>query len=1010
MNKSNVAVAAALLVASAIRVSVAAPSATTTDKFAGLAPEIAAKTMTLPPGFRVKLFAGEPDVRQPIAFAIDDRGRFWVAENYSYPLRQPQGKGTDRIIIFEDVDGDGGFDKRTVFLESLNMVTALELGFGGVWVGAAPNLLFIPRNAGEDKPSGPAEVVLDGWGYQDTHNTLSTFVWGPDGWLYGGHGIASRSRVGKPGTPEVERQSLDGGVWRYHPTKKKFEVFAEGNTNPWGVDFNDEGQLFTTGCVIPHLWHSIQGGRYQRLFGQHQNPHTYDDIKTIADHRHWAGEDSHAGRDGYREASGELKTFEEDFSVGGGHAHAGGMIYLGGSWPEKYRNQILMNNLHGHRLNLDFLERKGSGYVGRHGPDFLLTNDKWSLILNLQYGPDGSVYMIDWYDKNLCHNTTPTFHDRSNGRIYKIVYGEEKPAKVDLGKLSNLELVKLQLDKNDWYVRHARRILQERAQVDGPDANVHEELLKILTENPDVTRKLRALWALHVTGGLSERLLLSLLDQEHPYLRAWSVQLLCEERNPSATALKKLVALADDKSAAASPIVRLYLAAALQRIPLQYRWDLVEALCSHDGDQSDGNIPLLVWYGMGPLVSVDQDRALALAVKAEFNPILKFTTRRVASVANSEAHAAIVRTLLPLVGKDEKRELEVLSGFQAALKGRRSAPMPVGWSGVENDYGATGSSDLRALVDSLSLTFGSAKALDSLQKIARDSSAEVAKRVQAIESLLLAKPPSLAPLLQELLKEPGLRGVALQGLVNYDDPETPNRILKLYGSFSEAHQRDALNTLAARASYAETLVQAVESGELSKQALTADLVRHLRSMNNSGLNARLENVWGAVRETTEDKQMQIERFRKLYETKSSQPNDASRGRAVFSRTCQQCHKLFGSGGEVGPDLTGSNRSDLEYILQNMIDPNAVIPNEYRAFTLETKDDRIVTGIVKAQDENAVTLLTGNEVVTVPRNEIHVLQQSQLSMMPEGLLDALTEQEVRDLIFYLGMPKQAPLPK
>ena len=582
--------------------------------------------MTVPPGFSVQLFAGEPDVKQPVAFAMDDRGRLWVAENYSYPRRQPEGEGRDRILIFEDVDGDGTFDRRSIFIEGLNLVTALEIGFGGVWVGAAPHLLFIPWSQATDKPAGPPQVVLDGWGYQDTHNTLSTFVWGPDGWLYGGHGVASHSRVGPPGAADDERQRLDGGVWRYHPTRKVFEVFAEGHTNPWGLDFNDHGHLFVTGCVIPHLWHVIQGGYYQRLFGQHKNPHTYEDLKTIADHRHWAGENSHAGREGYRDEKGELRTFPADYDVGGGHAHAGGMIYLGGSWPAAYRNRIFMNNLHGHRLNVDVIERKGSGYLGRHAPDFLFTRDRWSLILNLQYGPDGSVFMIDFYEKNLCHNPNPGLYDRSNGRLYKITYDQHGPRREPVGDLQELtdsQLAALQLHENDWYVRHARRILQERAQRGGLSPEARKRLREILN-NPDVTRQLRALWALHATDSSSETDLLDCLGRSE-HLRAWAIQLLAEQKTVSGPALGKFRSLARSDP---SPMVRLYLAAAVQRLPLAQRPEILVELLSHAEDAHDHNLPLMYWYATEPVVGADQAVALDLLRRAEIPLVRKFIARR----------------------------------------------------------------------------------------------------------------------------------------------------------------------------------------------------------------------------------------------------------------------------------------------------------------------------------------------------------------------------------------------
>ena len=201
--------------------------------------------------------------------------------------------------------------------------------------------------------------------------------------------------------------------------------------------------------MIPHLYHIIQGGRYERQAGQHFNPHTYDDIKTIADHRHYVGANPHAGNG-------------RSDSAGGGHAHAGAMIYLGNTWPEEYRGSIFMNNVHGARLNRDTFASAGSGFVGGHAPDFLLANDVWSQLLYFRYGPDGNVYMIDWYDKNQCHRPDVNVHDRTNGRIFKVSYGESKPVHVDLKRKTDAELVALLSNPNDWHVRHARRILQER--------------------------------------------------------------------------------------------------------------------------------------------------------------------------------------------------------------------------------------------------------------------------------------------------------------------------------------------------------------------------------------------------------------------------------------------------------------------------------------------------------------------------------------------------------------------
>ncbi|MFO0901258.1 MAG: PVC-type heme-binding CxxCH protein, partial [Pirellulales bacterium] len=218
-----------------------------------LPPAEAAATLKLPPGFQTTLFAGEPDVLQPIAMAFDRRGRLWVVECNSYPDWKSDRPGTDRVVILEDADHDGRFDRRTVFLDGQKNLSGIELGFGGVWLCAAPDLVFVPDRDGDDRPDGPAEVRLTGWSLDSQHNIVSGLIWGPDGWLYGCHGILHDSVVGTPETPEAERTRFNCAVWRYHPTRRAFEVFTQGSTNPWGLDFDARGQAFITNCVIPHV-------------------------------------------------------------------------------------------------------------------------------------------------------------------------------------------------------------------------------------------------------------------------------------------------------------------------------------------------------------------------------------------------------------------------------------------------------------------------------------------------------------------------------------------------------------------------------------------------------------------------------------------------------------------------------------------------------------------------------------------------------------------------------------
>lgn len=1026
------------LVGVALCVAATAPSRAETPnlnlfKHAGLSPEEAVRAMTLPPGFKATLFAAEPHVQQPIAFCIDDRGRLWVAENYTYPLRTgkpPRDNrppdtdrsaptpeqladifgGRDRILVFEDTDGDGRFDRRTVFLEKLNLLSAVEVGFGGVWIGAAPYLLFVPLQDGDEpKPAGPPRILLDGWGWQDTHETLNTFTWGPDGWLYGCHGVFTHSNVGKPGAPESERKRINAGVWRYHPTRHLFEVFAEGTSNPWGIDFDEHGQCFIEACVIPHLFQVIQGARYHRQAGSHFNPHIYEDIPTIADHVHWAGDQGpHAGN-------------RRSAAAGGGHAHAGLLIYQGENWPEAYRGQIFIGNIHGACINWDTPVRKGSGFVGRHNPNLIEFNDEWSQIVNFQTGPDGAVYFIDWYDKNQCHSGDPNVHDRSNGRIFKVSYGEPKWAPLDLARLSDEQLADLLPSPNEFLSRHARRLLQERLGLDpgsrigsatDPDLQkqiarrvaLSKRLTRMLSEGGDARTKLRALWALHAIGATETPLLLELLRDREEYVRAWAIQLAFEyARKDVPSVVRECARLARED---ASPVVRLYLAAAMQRVLPTERWEVLEALSQRAEDADDHNLPLMVWYAAEPLPTLDAERALRLAEKAKLPKLLNFMVRRTAALDTPGAFAAVTRTLQHL-SRDAHR-LDALNGLSAALKGRRNLPMPEGWAEIERTLGESANSEIRSRVLALSLTFGSTQALAAVRQTLNDERADLPARQTALESLLTVRDPELPGRLRALLGDPKLRGPALRALATFDDAETPAAILAAYPALNEVEKRDALGTLASRAAFATALLRAVGEGRVPPRDITAELARQLRNLKNAEVDELLLNVWGAARETAADKKAEIERYRRVYRAGGSQPGDALRGRVVFARVCQQCHTLFDAGGKIGPDLTGSNRRDLDYVLENILDPNAVVPNEYRSWIVETKDDRILTGLLPAQTDRAITLVTQTETLTLPREDIVSLQESPLSMMPEGLLAQLSEQEVRDLIFYLRQPAQVPL--
>ncbi|MCY2965816.1 MAG: methyltransferase domain-containing protein [Planctomycetota bacterium] len=455
-------------------------------------PEEAIQLTRLPEGFTAQLFAHEPEIRQPIAITTDERGRLWVAENYSYAESAVNFAANqyDRIVILEDTDGDGKHDKRTVFHDRIKKLTSVEVGYGGVWALAAPNLFFIPDLDGDDIPDSDPIVALDG--FDDAavrHNIVNGLRWGPDGWLYGRHGILATSEVGRPGTSDSQRTRLNCSVWKFHPIRQEFEVVAHGTTNSWGHDFDHHGELFFINTVIGHLWHVIPGAHFRRMYGSDLTPRTYQLIEQTADHFHWDT----------RETWSDIRKGVTDTTsaAGGGHAHSGLMFYQGDNWPAEYRNNMFAINLHGRRLNRDLMEREQAGYVAHHANDFVFFDDPWFRGLDLITGPDGGVFVADWSDIGECHDNDGIH--RGSGRIYKITYGDPKPVKgLNLAKLTSDQLAELQLHPNAWYSRQAQRVLAERTFRGQDLEHAPVRLAAVLADHSqDVTNRLRALWTLH---------------------------------------------------------------------------------------------------------------------------------------------------------------------------------------------------------------------------------------------------------------------------------------------------------------------------------------------------------------------------------------------------------------------------------------------------------------------------------------------------------------------------------
>jgi len=779
-------------------------------------------------------------------------------------------------------------------------------------------------------------------------------------------GIYCQSRVGIPGTPDAKRVPINGGVWRYHPTRKIFELWAEGVSNQWGLDWNDRGEAFFAACVISHMWHGIEGARYDRQNGKHFNPHIYENIQTIA----WGK---------YEKA-----------------AYCGAMIYLGGEFPDEYRDRIFFHDIHMNAMRSERLVKDGSGYRSERAGDFLASPDAWFRGLSPQYGPDGSVFLNDWYDKVPCHQQR-TFTDRSNGRIYRITSDAVKPVKADLTTATDADLVAMQLHKNDWFVRHARLLLQER----GAKPETTAALEKILFENPDETRQLRALWALHGQNALSAASALRAMEAKSDHVRGWVVTCVSEDGKPAENLIGKITKLASNDP---SPVVRLRIASAAQRIPAGDRWPLLEALAGHAEDATDRNLPLMIWYATEGAVAADPARGITFLQAAKIPKLHEFVARRVTAMAieNGATAAPAMEALVKSLGVSNPNCPHLLRGILTALTGRATFPEPEGWAEIyellQKDAGV--SADARKLA----IIFGSKAALTELRAVLLDASAAVDARRAAIGSLKVQRDAaSLDPLLALVAEAGPLRPDALRALAVFEDDRIAPAILGRFSSMEKKEQEDSLNTLTARPQNTRALLAAIDEKLLSARIITAPLARIIQGYKEPAFDSWLEKNYGSLKTSSADKQKEIENYKKFLSHDAISRANPKHGREIFEARCAVCHTIFGKGGKIGPELPGSY-ADVDYLLQNILDPNAVVGIDYQQVFITIKSGELHAGSLIGEDANSYTLKTLAAPVTIPRGEVKTLETSVNSMMPEGLMNGLEEPEIRDLFLYLRQSK------
>jgi putative membrane-bound dehydrogenase-like protein len=956
-------------------------------------PQEALRKMTVPEGFVVELVASEPEIVNPVALTFDERGRAWITESLEYPRRDP-GPGRDRIKLLEDTDGDGRADKFTVFAEGLNIPSGIAVGYGGVWVANSPEILFLQDTDGDGR-ADKREVIVRGFGRTDTHELPNSFTWGPDGWLYGLNGVFNPSHVRYPNSSPHYRPDHPGwqftcAMFRIHPRTREFQVFAEGTSNPWGIALDDVGSFFISACVIDHLWHIVESGYYHRQGGPYP-PFTWK-IESIVKHKH------------QKAAYCGIHYFDSD------------------AYPPAFRHKLYMGNIHGGCINSDKLQRAGSTYFATPEPDFLTAHDAWFMPVAQKTGPDGCLYILDWYDRYHCYqdaNRDPAGIDRLKGRLYRVRYAATpRAAAIDLAALGDDELIEKLSSGNGYHRDIAQRLLAERN-----TAEIRARLEALLRSPSTPPRtKMHALFARLACGGDKETwaednsLVGQLIRHTDPALRAWGVRAAgnwLERIDP--LELRFISAMSADET---SPDVLLQIAILSGKRGLVL--PLFNVLQRSSGDEL---LPRIVWQNLHPLLEreVLADEALHWLESSpelrKSRPVINLLPRIVERLlgrrqlqADLVARAVALglecgddttsrQCLAQIAGRVQSREIQG-AALSALRQGLEPQLAKVLWAGPEHP--------LYADVGLLAAHWKDAAALSAVRTAFASESVSEPRRLEALTALIAAGDPQLLDAVAKVLaKERGaslaLRGGVLAALGRLNDDRVAAIVLQNYSALEAELRPRAIELLTQRTTWSRALLEAISRKEISPDALNANQVRRMLASGDEKLAALVHQHWGALRwERNPQREQVVAQMRALIRRN---PGDATRGWAVWDKVCGQCHKLHGRGQDVGPEITSNGRASFEQLLSNVFDPSLVIGASYQARTILTSDGRALTGLpVEESDQRVVLKVQGGKLETIPRAEIEQLEISNLSMMPEGVEKQLTPQELADLFALLTLDK------
>jgi putative membrane-bound dehydrogenase-like protein len=952
-----------------------------------------------PADLALDLVAQEPVIAQPVFLNFDERGRMWVVEYLQYP--EPAGlkmvsrdsvwraiydkkkppppydtpekaafRGKDRIVILEDIAGDGSFSKKTTFIEGLNITTAVCRGRGGIWVLSPPQLLFYPDGNADDVPDGPPVTVVDGFGLEDSHSVANSLRWGPDGWLYGAVGSTVMSDIVRPGLDQEPLIRITGqGIWRYHPETKRFEMFAEGGGNTFGVEIDAKGRIFSGhNGGDTRGFHYVQGGYLRKGFEKHgelSNPYAFGYFPQM----------KHA----------RVPRFTHNF-----------IVYDGGALPKRYDGKLLGVDPINSYVPLAEIRPLGATFATEDIDAVISSEDSRFRPVDIKHGPDGAIYVADWHDFQINHYRN---HEgkitREDGRIYRVRAASAKRGypPFDLTRKSSAELIELLTSENRWWRETALQVLADRR-----DSGVIAPLREVLSKRTVGQHALEALWALNLSGGFDEQAAFALLQHPDPHVRTWTVRLLGDNGAATPEMTRALSGLAGREP---NVEVRSQLAASAKRFPAGVGLPIVWALLQHDEDLADPYIPLQLWWALESKCGTDAAAVVAgFRSDAEISAwrlpvvrthILSRLMRRFAAAGGTQNFLSAAK-LLDLASDAESRKA-LIAGFEQAFEGRSLPVMP--------DELVTAL--VRAGGGSLSLRVRQhdPAAVKEALNLLSDPTAPTLERVRLAATFGEVPHPAVPPLLMSMLAEKDRRIVraALTASAAYDETTLTRAILDGLPRFAPGEQTIAQSVLTSRRAGAEALLQAIENGQMDRKSIPTEMQEKMRLVDAGSLAPRLDQIFGAKQSSQpQAHEQEIARVVGIIQSGQGSPYQ---GRTLYEQRCAACHKLHNVGGDLAPDLTSYDRQDIPSLVLNIVNPNAEIREGYEPVVVTTTQGQTHAGFLVTREAQRVIVrdMAGITLSLRPA-DIGSIRSMGQSLMPQGLLQGMDDSQLRHLFAYL----------